>query len=314
MALFSKPAEGTWKFAAILLIAVTIPSSIATAIGGTHAGMAFGVAAGFTMAVAPFATTAQALGSAVLAAGLAAVSSWAGQTPWAVAGLMLLAALLQAVTNQHSAGLLTLAPVIVILFGPASLDLTPTTAFAYVVAGGIFGWLLMKVLRLRAEPSPVPTGVAWRHAIVVGVLSAAAMYWSLANQVEHGYWVAVTLVVALRPLPEQRSDTLRGRLLGTLFGAVIAFLVILVLPVPLAAAVAVVCLFLLAVYSMGGAYFMQTLFLTPMLLIFTTLGDAEKGLVYTGERVVYTIAGVGVGVAAAFVLDRWDRSAAEPVT
>ena len=46
-----------------------IPSAVATAIGGTQAGMAFGLAAGFTMAVAPFAGTRQALGSAVIAAG-----------------------------------------------------------------------------------------------------------------------------------------------------------------------------------------------------------------------------------------------------
>jgi len=81
----------------------------------------------------------------------------------------------------------------------------------------------------------------------------------------------------------------------------------------LAALVAAVCLYWLAVYSMSGNYFMQTLFLTPMLLIFATLGDEEKGLVYTGERVFFTIVGVAVGVVAAIVLDRWDKVAADRV-
>lgn len=309
MTLFTKPVEGTWKFAAILLVAVMIPSGIATAIGGTYAGMAFGIAAGFTMAVTPFASTPQALGSAVLAAGLAAASSWADDSPLAIAGLMLLAALLQALTNQFSAGLMTLAPAIVIIFGPAPLEFAPGEAFVYVLAGGVVGWLVIRVLKFTADRKPVPADVAWRHALVVGALSAAAMYWALANNISHGYWVAVTLVVALRPLPEERADTLRGRLLGTLFGAIIAFVAIVVLPTPVAAIVAAACLFLLATYSMGGDYFMQTLFLTPMLLIFATLGDEEKGLVYTGERVFFTIVGVGVGVIAAFVLDRWDRAA-----
>ena len=306
--MFSKPVEGAWKFAAILLVAVMIPSSMATAIGGTYAGMAFGIAAGFTMAVTPFASTPQALGSAVLAAGLAAASSWADDAPLAIAGLMLLAALLQALTNQFSAGLMTLAPAIVIIFGPTSLEFAPWEAFAYVLAGGVAGWVIMRVLKFTAERRPVRSDVAWRHAIVVGVLSAAAMYWALANNISHGYWIAVTLVVALRPLPEERADTLRGRLLGTLFGAVIAFAVIVALPTPLAAVAGAVCLFLLATYSMGGDYFMQTLFLTPMLLIFATLGDEQKGLAYTGERVFFTIIGVVIGVIAVLLLDRWDRT------
>jgi hypothetical protein len=60
---------------------------------------------------------------------------------------------------------------------------------------------------------------------------------------------------------------------------------------------------------MSGNYFMQTLFLTPMLLIFATLGDAEKGLLYTTERVYYTIVGVVIGAVAAILLDLWDRAA-----
>ncbi len=311
--MFTKPVEGAWKFAAILLVAVMIPSSMATAIGGTQAGMAFGLAAGFTMAVTPFAGTPQAMGSAVLGRRTGSrLLLGRPDAPWAIAALMLLAALLQALTNRFSAGLLTLAPVIVIIFGPTSLEFAPAAAFGYVLAGGVFGWLVMRVLKFTAEPRPVPTEVAWRHALVVGVLSAVAMYWALANNISHGYWIAVTLVVALRPLPEERADTLRGRLLGTLLGAIIAFVVIVTVPTLIAALVAAVCLYFLAVYSMSGNYFMQTMFLTPMLLIFATLGDEEKGLIYTGERVFYTIVGVVIGVLAAFILDRWDRRSELP--
>jgi hypothetical protein len=308
MQLFTKPAEGTLKFAVILLIAVMIPSSIASAIGGNYAGMAFGIAAGFTMAVTPFATTSQAFGSGVLAAALAAVSTLAGSTPWAVAALMLFTSLLLGVTNMHSAGLMTLAPAIVVIFGPSALDLSWQASFGYVLAGGLVGMVIIRLFSFEAEPQPVDSGVAWRHAIVLGVLSAGAMYWALANDVSHGYWVAVTLVMALRPLPEQRASTLWGRLLGTLLGAVIAFAAIAILPIGLAALVAAVSLLLLAAYSMSGNYFMQTLFLTPMLLIFATLGDAEKGLLYTTERVYYTIVGVVIGAVAAILLDAWDRA------
>lgn len=311
MAMIHRPVEGTLKFAIILLLAVMIPSQIVGFFGGTYASMAVGIAAGFTMAVTPFATTKQALGSAVLAAALAAAASAADDSPWAVAALMLVAAALLGLTNQHSAGLMTLAPAIVIIFGPSALEMTWYAAFGYVLLGGVIGWIVITVFKFQAEAQPVPSGVAWRHAIVLGVLSAAAMYWALANNVSHGYWVAVTLVVALRPLPEQRSHILRDRLLGTMAGALLAFLVIVWAPTWLAAVIAAICLVLLATYSMGGSYFMQTLFLTPMLLIFSTIGDEEKGVTYTSERVFYTLVGVAIGFLAAWVLDRWDKAAGD---
>lgn len=306
-----RPAEGTLKFAVILLLAVMIPSQIVGMVAGTWAAMAVGIAAGFTMAVTPFATTPQALGSAVLAAGLAAASSLADDTPWAVAALMLLAAALMGLTNQHSAGLMTLAPAIVVIFGPSSVDMTWGATFGFVLLGGVLGWAVIRLFKFSAEPQPVPAGVAWRHAVVLGVLSAAAMYWALSNGISHGYWVAITLVVALRPLPEQRAHTLRDRLLGTIAGAAFALAVIVWSPTWLAVLIGAVCLVLLATYSMGGSYFMQTLFLTPMLLIFATLGDEQKGITYTGERVAYTITGVLIGVVAAWLLDRWDRASAD---
>lgn len=310
MELLTKPKEGTMTFAAILLVAVMVPSMVASSIGGTYAGMAFGIAAGFVMAVAPFSTNRQAFGSVLVAAALAAVSSWADETPWAIAVLMLVAALLMGLTNQFSAGLMTLAPAIVIIFGPAPLVFTWWEAFVWVTVGGLVGLAVIRVLKFDAEPNPVPPGVAWRHAIVIGIVSAGIMYWALANDIPHGYWIAVPIVVALRPLPEQRVDTLAGRLLGTLAGAVIAYVAIVALPVALGAVVAFVCLFLLATYSMGGNYFMQTLFLTPMLLILATLGDPDKGVSYTAGRVFYTIVGVAIGVAALVLLDWWDKAAA----
>ncbi len=311
MAQFTKPAEGTLKFALILLVAIMIPSSMATAVGGTTAGMAFGIAAGFTMAVTPFATTPQALGSAVLGAGLGALATAADDSAVLIAGLMLVSALLLAITNQHSAGLMTLAPAIIIIFGPTSLEFTWQQTFLYLLLGGVYGWLLTRLFKFSAEPKPVASGVAWRHGTVLGVLSAATMYWALANDIPHGYWVTVTLVMALRPLPDQRSSTLNDRLLGTLAGALLAFLAIVVLPPIGALLFAALCLPLLAAYSMSGNYFLQTLFLTPMLLIFTTVGDESEGITSTAERVFYTIIGVAIGFVAAWLLQRWDKAAGD---
>jgi hypothetical protein len=48
-----------------------------------------------------------------------------------------------------------------------------------------------------------------------------------------------------------------------------------------------------------------------MLLIFATLGDEDKGITYSVERVLYTLVGVGVGMIAAWGLDRWDRASGD---
>lgn len=304
--MWTKPAPGTLKFASLLLIAILIPSTLITTFAGTVAGMAFGIATGLTLAVTPYASTRAALGSAVLAAILGGAASAAEDHPLIIASLMLVSGLLLAATNRHSAGLMTLAPVIVILFGPARLNTTWQEVFFYLLIGGIFGWILTRVFKISEQPRPVPSDVAWRHGITLGVLAAATMYWALANNISHGYWVTVTLVMALRPLPEERSDTLRNRLLGTAMGAILAFLVIAFLPTPVAFLVAAVCLLLLAAYSMSGNYFLQTAFLTPMLLIFSSLGNKTEGLTDTVERVWYTLVGVAVGGLAAWFLSRWD--------
>ncbi|MEV8181109.1 FUSC family protein [Specibacter sp. NPDC078692] len=131
------------------------------------------------------------------------------------------------------------------------------------------------------------------------------MYWTLANNIPHGYWVAVTVLMALRPLANQRRETLNGRLIGTFLGAVIALLAVLLLPFWGALIVAGLCLFFLIWYSAGGAYLMQAMVLTPMLLIFASLGDLERGLELTIERVIFTIVGIAAAVLLALLLRRW---------
>lgn len=46
-------------------------------------------------------------------------------------------------------------------------------------------------------------------------------------------------------------------------------------------------------------------------IAFATLGDQEKGITYTAERVWYTVIGVVIGVLAILVLNRWDRAAGD---
>ena len=289
-----------------LLVAIMIPSVIVSVLGGVSASMGFGLAMGLGMAVTPVSKPRQAALLVAVGAALGGLASLAGSTPWAIAVLMFVSAILFATANQRSAGLLSLTPVMVILFGPGPIDLTWWAAVLWILAGGLAGAVITRLLKFQAPTLPVEKRTAWEHGIAVGLLCAAIMYWALAYNIPHGYWVAVTVVMALRPLANQRRETLNGRLIGTFLGAIIALLAVLFLPIWGAVIVAVICLFFLVWYSMGGAYLMQALALTPMLLIFASLGDIEKGFELTIERVIFTVIGVIVAILLALLLRRWE--------
>lgn len=306
MAIFSRPQPGTLSITLKLLVAILIPSAIVSVLGGTSASMGFGLAMGLGMAVTPVSKPRQAAVLVVLGAVLGGLASLAGSTPWAIAVLMFVAAILFALTNQRSAGLLSLAPIIVILFGPGPISLIWWSAVLWILAGGLVGFFITRLLKFQAPTLPVEKRTAWEHGIAVGLLSAGIMFWSLANNIPHGYWIAVTVLMALRPLPNQRRETLNGRLIGTLLGAVIALLAVLLLPLWGAVIFAVLCLFFLVWYSMGGAYLMQALSLTPMLLIFASLGDLERGFELTIERAIFTVIGIAAAVLVALLLRRWE--------
>lgn len=133
------------------------------------------------------------------------------------------------------------------------------------------------------------------------------MYWTLASNIPHGYWIAVTVLMAQRPLPEERRDTLNGRLVGTFLGAISALLAVVFRPLWAALIVAVLSLFFLIGYTLGGAYIMQALTLTPMLLIFSSLGDLDRGLELTAERVGFTVVGIAAAAVVALVLLHWEQ-------
>ena len=139
MAIFSRPQPGTLPTTLKLLVAILIPSAVVTVLAGPSASMGFGLAMGLGMAVTPVSSPRQAAVLMLVGAALGGLASWAGETPWAIAVLIFLSAILFAVANQRSAGLLSLAPIIVILCGPGPVDLTGWAAAAWILAGCVVG-------------------------------------------------------------------------------------------------------------------------------------------------------------------------------
>ncbi len=115
-------------------------------------------------------------------------------------------------------------------------------------------------------------------------------------------------MVVLRPVAGERRDFVTQRVAGTLAGAGLALLVVWLLPPNLLLAAAFAFLVVLASYAMSGNYFMQTMFLTPMLLIFLSAGQGDEATVdLTAGRVLYTLVGAALAILVALVMERWDE-------
>lgn len=295
------------KTALFLLVALGVPGAAASAAGGTAAGMAVGVAGGSSLAFSSVTSTRTALGLAALV-GLAGAGGVAvSGRPIPAALLILGTTLMVGMANRFSIGMLALVPVLAVVFASADRGLPWWAAGGWSLFGAVCGLVLLRLMKGSAEPVGLNSRHAWRHAIVLAVTCSVTMYLALAWTLPHGYWVPLTLLVALRPLPAERREILTDRLWGTLIGAAIALCVTALMPPVLSQLAALVFLVLLAAYAVSGNYFLQTVFLTPMLLIFASLGDEQQALTFTIQRVAFTIVGVGIGAVLIALLAWWDE-------
>ncbi|HEX6886950.1 MAG TPA: FUSC family protein [Candidatus Nanopelagicales bacterium] len=304
-----RPDPGTLRAAAFLVAVVLVPGFIAQAIGGLNASVTVGLCSGAAMSFGTLmrARTA-ALVTLALGAAAAAGALVAGQ-PWLSGLAVALAILLTAPANAYSAGMLMMAPILTMVFAVTERGWPWWRAGLWGVIGGLVGLAIALLMRFgQRPPQPVDRALAWRHAIVLAVAAGLSIVAAELLDLDHGYWVTVTLLVVLRPVPGERRDYVRQRLAGTLLGAAVALVVVWLLPANLLLPAAFVFLVVLASYAMSGNYFMQTLFLTPMLLIFLSAdGSGEVTVDLTVTRVAFTVVGVILAAGLAWALERWDE-------
>lgn len=244
----------------------------------------------------------------------AALGAAVSEQPW-LSGLAVgVTALATAPANAYSAGMLMLAPLITLVFAVTDRGLAWWQAGFWGVVGGLVGLGVARFLKYgKHPPKPLPWNTAWRHAIVLALAAGGSIAIAELIGEPHAYWVTVTLLVALRPIPDERSAYAWPRIAGTLLGALLAVILVLLLPANLLMLAAIGCLLALAAYAMSANYFMQTVFLTPMLLLFMTSGDpAASAIELTLGRVFYTLIGAALVALLAWGMTRWDQRAAIP--
>ena len=300
------PGGESLKIGLFLLVILMIPGFIASSIGGQAASMAVGIAAGSGLALGSVLDLRRSVGLVVLLGVVAAAGVLAAGQPIAAALVVAAVTAFTGLTNGWSAGSYALAPVLAIVFAATDRGLPWWSAAAWSIAGGLIGLVVLRLMKVDSEPSPMSERHAWRHAIALAAACGVTLWAALAWELPQGYWIPVTLLVALRPLPEERSDILADRLWGTVIGAVVALVAAFLLPPSLTQLVALVFLGLVAGYGVARNYLMQTACLTPMLMLFATAGDDLRTFEFTAQRVLFTILGVIIGAAVITALAIWD--------
>ena len=165
-------------------------------------------------------------------------------------------------------------------------------------------WSLQPLLRLWSWRQP-PLRHALRAALAIGAGYVVA---TLLPWVSHDYWILLTIVVVLRGNVAQTLQRRNERVVGTLFGALLATGLIALHPPT--------TLLLLAVIVSQGfaqAYAVRNYMVTAVAA--SVLGLVLAHLLHTGtspvfaliERVGDTVLGAGIAWAFSYVLPTWER-------
>jgi uncharacterized membrane protein YccC len=169
-------------------------------------------------------------------------------------------------------------------------------------SGNPRGFLLAAVRAQLSRRSAI-----FRHAIRVAVGAAVGTAIMIRFEVPHGIWMPMTTLVVLQPEFGGTLTRTVQRTIGTVAGAVIAGVLLAGLHGTVMLEFAVVALLFAALFVHRRRYSLGVTFLTPLivLLLATSIGDPW---IDTLDRVIYTIAGAGLGLIAGYLLwPQWER-------
>jgi uncharacterized membrane protein (TIGR01666 family) len=148
----------------------------------------------------------------------------------------------------------------------------------------------------------------FRHSLRVGVATVAGYIISQFLPFGHSYWILLTIIVILRPAYSLTKKRNFERLMGTLGGALVGFLLIAWIHDR-------TVLFVLMILFMIGTYvFLRTNYLvcvmltTPYVLLLFHLLYPVNFTAIVGDRVVDTLIGSGISfLASIFIIPAWEH-------
>ena len=152
-----------------------------------------------------------------------------------------------------------------------------------------------------------------RFILRLGTLLALSVLLYKWFEIEHGYWLGLTLVVVMQPDYGSTRQRAAERVLGTLLGSVLASgLLFLNLPHAAQLAAAALTAFFFALF-LKRRYDVAVVFLTLMVVLLTEIGG-PKSWQLTFERLACTLAGGGLALLAAHIFwPAWEKDRFQPL-
>jgi uncharacterized membrane protein YccC len=158
---------------------------------------------------------------------------------------------------------------------------------------------------LRAHLTP--RSAVFRHATRVGVVTACDAALLVHLRLPHGIWLPLTSLVILQP--DYGSTLLRAvhRSVGTIVGAVIAGALLATVHGTVGYNATIGALLFAMFLLIRRNYGYGITFLTPLIILLIGMSSADPWLDLL-ERVVYTVVGAGLALAAGYLLwPQWER-------
>jgi uncharacterized membrane protein YccC len=161
------------------------------------------------------------------------------------------------------------------------------------------------VTALRAHATP--RSAVFRHAMRVALVTAVDTALLVYFRLPHGIWLPLTSLTILQPEYGSTVNRAMHRTLGTIAGAVIAGALLATVHGTAAYDVALGVLLFATFLVIRRNYGYGITFLTPIIILLISHGSLDPWI-DLAERVVYTLAGAILALAAAYLLwPQWER-------
>lgn len=148
----------------------------------------------------------------------------------------------------------------------------------------------------------------FRHALRVSIATTIGYILSFILKLDYSNWVLLTILVILKPTYSLSKQRNLHRLLGTVIGAAISFLVLYLIPSE-QAKFAVMVVFILLTYSfIRTNYFISVLFMTGYVMILFYILNANHFLSVIENRVVDTLIGSVIAFLSTYIfVPSWEK-------
>ena len=146
--------------------------------------------------------------------------------------------------------------------------------------------------------------LAFRHALRLALAATGAVWLADWLAIERGYWIGVTAIVILQPYLASTWQKAFERVAGSVFGGIIAAVIGLALPQPIALAAVIFPLSVLTMAVRGVNYTLFVMCLTPQFVLIAELfqtGMAPNWQL-AGLRALDSVLGGLLGLGIGFLL------------